>query len=97
LSARIFDGREAHDIGIVTRLSETPLDDAFAWAGEICRRSPDAVRGAKRLLNRLALDYAADQFAAEREIIGGLIGKANQREAVLSDFEKRAPVWAEPA
>ena len=96
LSARIFDGREAHAIGIATRLSDDPLADAFEWAREICGRSPDAVRGAKRLLNRLTLEFAAEQFAAEREIIGGLIGKANQREAVMSDFEKRAPAWSEP-
>ena len=96
MSARIFDGREAHEIGIVTRLSETPHADAMAYAEEICRRSPDAVRGAKELLNRLALDYAAQQFAAERRIIGGLIGGHNQRESVMSDFEKRAPVWADP-
>jgi enoyl-CoA hydratase/carnithine racemase len=83
MSARIFDGREAHE-------------DAMAYAEEICRRSPDAVRGAKELLNRLALDYAAQQFAAERRIIGGLIGGHNQRESVMSDFEKRAPVWADP-
>lgn len=96
LSARIFDGREAHAIGVATRLSDDPLPDAFAWANEVNGRSPDAVRGAKRLLNRLTLEFAAEQFAAERQIIGGLIGGANQREAVLSDFEKRAPAWSEP-
>lgn len=96
-TARIFDGREARDLGLVTRLSENPREDAMALAEEICRRSPDAVRGAKELLNRLTMDFAAAQFAAERRIIGSLIGGANQREAVMSDFEKRAPVWADPA
>lgn len=95
-SARIFDGREAAEIGIVTRLSENPRDDAFAMANELVKRSPDAVRGAKKLLNRLTLDFAAAQFAAERQIIGSLIGGANQREAVMSDFEKRAPQYVEP-
>lgn len=97
MSARIFDGREAKEIGIVTRLSETPREDAFAYAQEIVKRSPDAVRGAKELLNRLTLDFAAAQFAAERRIIGGLIGGHNQREAVMSDFEKRAPAYIDPA
>lgn len=97
LSARIFDGREAHSMGLVTRLSETPREDAFAYAEEICKRSPDAVRGAKELLNRLTLDFAAAQFAAERRIIGSLIGGHNQREAVMSDFEKRAPAYIDPA
>ena len=83
-------------MGLVTRLSETPYEDAHAYAQEICRRSPDAVRGAKELLNRMAMDFAAQQFAAERRIIGGLIGGPNQREAVMSDFEKRPPKWHEP-
>jgi hypothetical protein len=48
-------------------------------------------------LNRLTLDFAAAQFAAERRIIGGLIGGHNQREAVMSDFEKRAPAYIDPA
>lgn len=96
LSARIFDGREAHEIGIVTRLSDNPHADAMAYAQEICKRSPDAVRGAKELLNRMTLDFAAAQFAAERRIIGSLIGGHNQREAVMSDFEKRAPAYVDP-
>ena len=96
MSARIFDGREAHQIGIVTRLSENPHADAMSYAQEICRRSPDAVRGAKELLNRMTLDFAAAQFAAERRIIGSLIGGHNQREAVMSDFEKRAPAYVDP-
>ena len=69
LSARIFDGREAHEIGVVTRLSENPRDDAFAYAEEICKRSPEAVRGAKEFLNRRTMDFAAAQFAAELCII----------------------------
>ena len=96
-TARIFDGREALDMGLVTRLSDTPREAALELAAEIGRRSPDAVRGAKELLNRMMHDIAAAQFAAERRIIGSLIGGANQREAVMSDFEKRAPAWVDPA
>ena len=51
------------------------------------------MRGAKELLNRMTTDYAAAQFAAERRIIGTIIGDHNQREAVISDFEKRAPIF----
>ena len=88
-TARVFDGREAHAIGLATRLSDTPYDDAMAMAREIAGRSPDAVRGAKQLINGLLHDKAESQFAAERRIIGSLIGKPNQVEAVMSNFEKR--------
>lgn len=89
LTARMFDGREAHALGIATRLSDNPYGDAMAMAREIAGRSPDAVRAAKALLNGLFNQGAAEQFAAERKYIGSLIGRPNQMEAVMSNFEKR--------
>lgn len=90
-SARVFSGAEGFELGVVTRLSKTPQADAMDLAQEIAGRSPDAVRGAKKLINLMANDGAAQQFAAEREVIGKLIGGANQVEAVISHFEKRPP------
>jgi enoyl-CoA hydratase/carnithine racemase len=90
-SARVFSGAEGFELGVVTRLSKTPQADAMDIAQEIAGRSPDAVRGAKKLINLLANDGAAQQFAAEREVIGKLIGGSNQVEAVMSHFEKRPP------
>jgi len=90
-TARLFDGREAYQLGIATRLSETPLEDALAMAAEIAGRSPDAIRGAKELFNRLANAGAAEQFAEERRVIGSLIGRPNQVEAVTSNCENRPP------
>ncbi|MFZ9628980.1 MAG: crotonase/enoyl-CoA hydratase family protein [Ilumatobacteraceae bacterium] len=96
-TARVFDGREAHVLGLATRLSERPLDDAMTLAREIAGRSPDAVRGAKRLLNGLFNAGAAEQFAAERREIGALIGRPNQVEAVMSNFEKRPAAFIDPS
>jgi enoyl-CoA hydratase/carnithine racemase len=96
-TARILSGREAAELGLATRLSEDPRKDAFALAGEIAARSPEAVQGAKALFNRLTNDGAAEQFAEERREIGGLIGRPNQVEAVKANFEKRPPVFADPA
>jgi enoyl-CoA hydratase/carnithine racemase len=95
-TARVFDGREAHALGLATRLSDTPLDEAMAMAREIAGRSPDAVRGAKALLNGLLYEAAAKQFAEERRVIGSLIGRPNQIEAVMANFEKRAPSFTDP-
>jgi enoyl-CoA hydratase/carnithine racemase len=94
-SARMFDGREAFALGLATRLSDTPYDDAHAMAREIAGRSPDAVRGAKTLINGLLHDKAAQQFADERRVIGSLIGGTNQVESVKSNFEKRAPAFTD--
>jgi enoyl-CoA hydratase/carnithine racemase len=96
-TARIIDGVEAAELGLVTRVSETPLDDAMAMAREIAARSPHAVRGAKELFNRLAHDGAAEQFAHERRVIGSLIGSPNQVEAVMSGLGGREPTFADPS
>jgi enoyl-CoA hydratase/carnithine racemase len=95
-TARIFSGREAAELGLATRLSDDPRGDAFALAREIAGRSPEAVRGAKALFNRLANAGAAEQFAEERRVIGGLVGRPNQVEAVMASFEKRPPVFTDP-
>ncbi len=94
-AARVIDGREAHQLGLVTRLSDSPLDDALALAAEIAARSPGAVRGAKALFNRLSTAGAAEHFAAEREMIHAQIGTANQIEAVTAGFEKRPPIFTD--
>lgn len=90
-TARMIDGREAHELGLVTRISDTPYDDAMALAREIAGRSPAAVRGSKALFNAMLADGAAEQFAAERRVIGGLIGSPDQVEAVTANVEQRTP------
>ena len=96
-TARIFDGREAKELGLATKLSDTPYDDAMAIAREIAGRSPDAVRAAKQLMNGLYNQGAAEQFAAERAGIGSLIGRHNQKDSVMSWFEKRPPAFVDPS
>lgn len=94
-TARIFSGTEAADLGLVTRLSETPYEDAMALAREIAVLSPGAVRGSKEVFNALDHQGAAEAFANERRVIGAQIGTANQKESVIASFEKRPPVFAD--
>jgi enoyl-CoA hydratase/carnithine racemase len=90
-TGRVLPASEGAALGLVTKLSDTPVDDAMAMAREIAGRSPDAVRGAKKLINRLSNAGATEHFAAEREIIFKLIGSPNQVEAITANFENRAP------
>jgi enoyl-CoA hydratase/carnithine racemase len=96
-SGRMVKGTEAVEIGLATRLSEQPREDALALAHEIATKNPHAVRGAKRLLNQAARASLADQFADERSTIGALIGSPNQVEAVAAYFDKREPSFTDPA
>jgi enoyl-CoA hydratase/carnithine racemase len=92
-TARLFDGREAYSLGLATRLSETPYDDAVTLARQIAGNSPHAVRGAKALFNRIGGADAAARFAEERRVIGSLVGRPNQVEAVMAGLQKRPPVY----
>jgi enoyl-CoA hydratase/carnithine racemase len=94
-TARMIDGHEAHELGLVTRLSDTPYDDAMALAHEIAGRSPGAVRGAKALFNRMFVEGAAEQFAMERQVIHDQIGTPNQGEAITANMERRAPPFTD--
>ncbi|MEC8886072.1 MAG: crotonase/enoyl-CoA hydratase family protein [Pseudomonadota bacterium] len=53
LTARIFDGAYAKDIGLVTHLDDNPMIKAQALAEELIQRSPDALLAAKRVLDAM--------------------------------------------
>jgi enoyl-CoA hydratase/carnithine racemase len=95
-TGRMVTGEEAARLGLATRTSDDPLADARALAAEIAGRSPHAIRGIKRLIDQAGTVPLAEQYAAEREVIGSLIGTPNQVEAVAAYFERRAPSFADP-
>ena len=95
-TGRNVTGVEAVDLGLCTRTSDDPLADALALAREIAGKSPQAIRGTKRLLEQSGRVDLAQQFADERHTIGSLIGTPNQIEAVAAFFENRSPSFADP-
>ena len=94
-TGRMVSGEEAARLGLVTRTSETPLDDALAMAHDIAGMNPHAMRHAKRLLNASRHRGYTEQFEDERQTIFTLIGSPNQMEAAIAYFEKRAAVFQE--
>jgi enoyl-CoA hydratase/carnithine racemase len=94
-TGRVFSGDEALGLGVVTRLAEDPLADAQALAGEIASRSPDAIRGAKRLLDRSWNRPPAETLALEAEIQGRLIGSPNQIAAVAAGITKQPAAFVD--
>ncbi|MEM9048430.1 MAG: crotonase/enoyl-CoA hydratase family protein [Pseudomonadota bacterium] len=94
LTGRVLGAEEAQRLGLVTRLAEDPLTAARDAAQAIATRSPDAVRGAKAILERgWRLDPDA-ALALEAETQGKVMGLANQIEAVQANLEKRPPKFA---
>jgi enoyl-CoA hydratase/carnithine racemase len=92
-TSRIVSGVEAQTLGLATRVCDDPLADARALAAQIAASSPDAIRAAKRLLNRSSPLRAADILLAESAEQKALIGTPNQREAARAGLEKRVPVF----
>ena len=93
---RDFVEREAVTLGLATRLSENPLEDALTLAREIASKSPDAIRAGKRLLNTTATTTVEEGLRLEEKLQGGLIGKPNQIEAVRANMRKRDPEFKDP-
>jgi enoyl-CoA hydratase/carnithine racemase len=90
-TGRVISGVEAKELGLVTKLSERPLDDALALAREIAGKSPDAIRAGKRLLQESWQGSIADGLRLEEDLQRKLIGAPNQVEAVKANLEKREP------
>ena len=90
---REFTGVEAQALGFVTRLAEDPHTAAMALAHEIAGKSPEAVRGAKRLYNMAADQDGAAILLAESAEQKAVLRTPNQIEAVMAGMQKRAPVF----
>lgn len=81
-TGRVISGREAYALGLVTHVSDDPLEHARSLAREIETRSPDAVAAAKLLLQEAWLADERRALAAERKWQRRVIGRPNQRVAI---------------
>lgn len=95
-SGRIINGDEAVRLGLATWAGADPLAYAREMASRIARSSPDAIRAAKRLLNRSTDADAAAILASEAREQERLMGSPNQIEAVRAGMEKRPPEFSAP-
>jgi enoyl-CoA hydratase/carnithine racemase len=96
-TGRIVSGVEAADLGLATRVSETPLEDAKRLAREIAEKSPTAIRTGKQLLNAAYDSSFAEGLLLEEKAQRSLLGTPNQAEAVRANLEKRSPRFENPA
>lgn len=90
-TGRVFDGNEALQLGLATRVCADPRAAALALARTLAQQPPRALRAAKRLFELAADDDAAAILQAESREQAALIGAAEQVEAVRARLEGRAP------
>jgi len=96
-TARRVSGTEAVELGLATHVADDPLTAATALAREIAGRSPDAVRGAKRLYREADALTDAEALVLETGIQRTLIGSANQMAAVTAGMTREPGVFTDPA
>jgi enoyl-CoA hydratase/carnithine racemase len=89
MTGRILTGEQARALGLVTHLSDAPLEHAHRLAIEFETRSPDAVAAAKFLLQDAWGTGESGALAAERRWQRRLLGSRNQRIAVSRNLEKK--------
>ncbi len=90
-SGRVVQGEEALRLGLVTALHDDPFAAAMRTAEEISAKSPDAIRAMKRLFNTAWQLSEPEALWLEAELQMGVIGRPNQREAVMANVETRLP------
>lgn len=92
-TGRVVEADEAVRIGLATRVCDDPIAEALAIARQIAQMSPAAIRAGKRLcLDVVDLDVGA-ALARETELQLGLLGTAEQLEAVAAAMQRRAAVY----
>jgi enoyl-CoA hydratase/carnithine racemase len=90
-SGKIINGEEALQAGLVTAVKADPFASAIELAHEIAGKSPEAIRSIKKLTRDGWQQPVAESLRLEAELQSGLMGSANQREAIAANIEKRKP------
>jgi enoyl-CoA hydratase/carnithine racemase len=91
MTGRVLLAKEAHQMGLVTRLCADPVTEALALARDIAGQSPDAIRAIKRLFDTGWQGSVDEGLALEARLQQTLLGRPAQMEAVQAAFEKREP------
>ncbi|MGC8140959.1 hypothetical protein ACP3W2_26340, partial [Salmonella enterica] len=77
-TGRIVPGPEAVALGLATRVSAAPLEEARHLARQIAASSPHAIRASKRLMQLSETASPADILLAEAQEQQALLGSSNQ-------------------
>lgn len=91
LTGHAFDGRRAAEIGLVTvAVAETELDATVnGYVDALRRGAPNALAGAKQLLNR----PLRDELESLATLSAQYFASAEAAEGMAAISEKRAPNW----
>lgn len=88
MTGRFFSGREGAEYGLISKVSEEPIEDAKALARTICEKSPDAIAAAKYLFKKTWKKDTRTALLWERLTQLRLFASKNQRIAMANGMNK---------
>ncbi len=90
MTGRVLNASEAQTLGLITRIADDPLTEAIAMAEALKTKSPDALKGAKNLVNG-TWGCGEAGLRLEAQLQAAIMGQPNQMEMVMATMAKRAP------
>lgn len=91
MTARVLGAEEALALGLITRIAADPVGAARDMAADLAQKSPDALAAAKRLVEEGWTLPPGEGLGLEARLQAGIIGSANQIEAVMAGMAGRTP------
>ena len=95
LNGRMLSAEEAVAYGLANRVvpTETYLEEAIKFAGQIADRAPIALRLAKQAVNTAFETTLTEGVASERMLFYMLFGTEDQKEGMDAFINKRKAEW----
>jgi methylglutaconyl-CoA hydratase len=96
LTGRLFDGAEAHRLGLVNEIvaAEELMNRTRELAAQLMENSPTSLRLTKKLVNGFISAQLDAQIEQAVEENAGIRQTADFQEGVASFLEKRKPRWS---
>lgn len=91
MSGRKVGAEEALSLGLVHRLSDTPVQEAVAWARTLANGPTEAYVATRKLIHQAASTALSATLAAEARLQGELGRRPNHLEGMAAFLEKREP------
>ncbi len=88
MTGRFFTGREAAEYGLISKISDSPLEEAETLARTICGKSPDAIAAVKYLFKKTWKKDTRKALFWERLTQLRLFAGRNQRIAMSNARKK---------
>lgn len=95
LTGELVDGRRAHELGLVNRLTPPggALDEALRLASQVAANGPLAVRASKEIVRAAPSWTPGEAYDAQMGIAQAAFDSDDAREGARAFAEKRTPVW----